>query len=366
MKIPYLDLKSPYLELQEELDEAYHRVMRSGMYILGEELEAFEEEFANYCGAKYCVGVGNSLDSLHLVLQAWGIGLGDEVIVPSNTYIATWLAVSHTGATIVPVEPDPLTFNIDPSRIEGRISEKTKVILPVHLFGQIADMDPIMNIARSRGLKVLEDAAQAHGSSYKGRNAGTFGEAAAFSFYPSKNLGGFGDAGAVVTNDHELAQQVRLLRNYGSKIKYFNEVEGYNSRLDTLQAAFLRVKLMYLDVWNNKRNAIAQQYLDLLANVTTLQLPVVQTDCRPNWHIFAVQHPKRDLLRGRLAEVGIETLIHYPVPPHLSQAYSNWGWNASDYPVAEEMANNELSLPIGPHISVGAIDEVCRAIMEFA
>src|SRR5205807_8471212 len=266
MKVPFLDFVAPYEELKPELDEAYFRFMRSAWYILGKEVEAFEQEYAQYCGSKYCVGVGNGLEALHLILRAYEIGKGDEVIVPSNTYIATWLAVSYADATPVPVEPDPRTYNLDPARIEAALTPRTRAILPVHLYGQPADVDPIMDLARKHGLKVLEDNAQAQGARYKGRRTGSLGDAAGNSFYPGKNLGAFGDAGAVTTNDAGLADRVRTLRNYGSRKKYYNECIGYNSRLDELQAAFLRAKLKKLDEWNNRRRAIAERYLAAWAN----------------------------------------------------------------------------------------------------
>lgn len=260
MKVPFLDFVGPYAELKAELDEAYFRFMQSAWYILGREVEAFEQEFASYCGVRHCVGVGNGLEALHLILRAYGIGPGDEVIVPSNTYIATWLAVSYAGAVPVPVEPDPRTYNLDPSQVEAAITARTKAVMPVHLYGQPADMDPIMAIARNRGLKVIEDNAQAQGARYKGRRTGALGDAAGNSFYPGKNLGAFGDAGAVTTDDADLADRVRTLRNYGSKRKYYNDCRGFNSRLDELQAALLRVKLKKLDEWNDRRRAVAAWY----------------------------------------------------------------------------------------------------------
>src|SRR5580765_1653123 len=261
MKVPFLDFVGPYEELKAELDDAYFRFMRSAWYVLEREVEAFEQEFAFYCGVKHCVGVGNGLEALHLTLRAYGIGEGDEVIVPSNTYIATWLAVSYADATPVPVEPNPQTYNLNPDLIEAAVTSRTKAIMPVHLYGQPADMDPMLAIARKYGLKVIEDNAQAQGARYKGRRTGSLGDAAGNSFYPGKNLGAFGDAGAVTTDDPMLADKVRTLRNYGSKKKYYNDFKGYNSRLDELQAAFLRVKLKKLDEWNHRRRAIAQLYL---------------------------------------------------------------------------------------------------------
>jgi dTDP-4-amino-4,6-dideoxygalactose transaminase len=365
MNIPFLDIKSSYLELKEDLDAAYQRVMQSGWYILGEEVKAFELEFANYCGAKYCIGVGNGLEALHLILRAYGIGEGDEVIVPANTYIATWLAVSYSGAKPVPVEPNPSTFNINPDNIEAAITRRTRAIIPVHLYGQTADMDPIVEIARRHGLKVIEDAAQSQGACYKGRQAGILGDAAGFSFYPGKNLGAFGDAGAVVTNDDDLAGRVGLLRNYGSKVKYSNDIKGFNSRLDPLQAAFLRVKLPHLAEWNERRKVIAQKYLNALGAVSGLLLPAVANWAEPIWHQFVVRHPRRDALQANLNQEGIGTLIHYPLPPHLSDAYSEFGWHSGDFPITEEMAKTVLSLPIGPHLDASSLEFIVETICLF-
>jgi len=366
MEIPFLDLKIPYAELKEELDAAYRRVMESGWYILGKEVEAFEKEFAAYCGAKHCIGVGNGLEALHLILRGYGIGPGDEVVVPANTYIATWLAVSYAGATPVPVEPDERTYNIDPARIEEAITKRTRAIMPVHLYGQPADMDPIKEIAQKHGLKVIEDAAQAHGARYKGCIAGSLGDAAGFSFYPTKNLGAIGDGGAVVTNDDDLADKVRVLRNYGSRVKYENEVKGFNSRLDELQAAFLRVKLHHLDEWNERRRKLANVYLDQLAGIPDLVLPYVPEWAGPVWHQFIIRHPRRDALQAYLKESGIGTLIHYPIPPHLSGAYSDMGYKEGSFPITERIANTVLSLPMGLHVEEDAIRSIAEAIRRFA
>jgi dTDP-4-amino-4,6-dideoxygalactose transaminase len=351
MKVPFLDFAGPYDELKAELDEAYFRFMRSGWFILGKEVQAFEEEFAAFCGVQHCVGVGNGLEALHLVLRAWGIGEGDEVIVPSNTYIATWLAVSYSGATPVPVEPDPRTYNLDPTRIEAALTSRTKAILPVHLYGQPADMDPILEIARRRGLKVLEDNAQAQGARYKNRRTGSLGDAAGNSFYPGKNLGAFGDGGAVTTNDSALADKIRTLRNYGSRQKYFNECKGYNSRLDEMQAAFLRVKLKKLDEWNARRGAIAARYLEQWGGAPGLTLPFAPAWSKPVWHLFVIRHSRRNDLQASLSEQGVGTLIHYPVPPHLSGAYADMSFEKGALRLAEQFANTVLSLPIGPHLS---------------
>jgi len=288
---------------------------------------------------------------LYLALRAMGVGPGDEVIVPSNTYIATWLAVSQCGATPVPVEPLESTYNIDPARIEAAITQATRVILPVHLYGQPADLDPILALARKHGLRVLEDAAQAHGARYKSQRIGAHGDAVAWSFYPGKNLGALGDGGAVTTNDPKLAERIRVLRNYGSRVKYVNEVRGVNSRLDPLQAAVLRVKLRHLDSWNARRQALAAGYLSGLAHNTTLTLPQVPDWADPVWHLFVIRHPQRDALAQRLAEAGIGSLIHYPIPPHRQQAYADAGFAAGAFPLAEAMAGEVMSLPIGPHLS---------------
>jgi dTDP-4-amino-4,6-dideoxygalactose transaminase len=362
MNIPFLDLKPGYLELKEDFDAAYQRVMDSGRYLLGQELESFEQEFAAYCETRYCVGVGNGLDALHLILRAMHIGQGDEVIVPSNTFIATWLAVTLAGATPVPVEPDERTYNLDPARIHAAITPRTKAIMPVHLYGQPADMDPIVAIARQHGLKVIEDAAQAHGARYKGRRTGSLGDAAGFSFYPGKNLGAFSDAGAVVTGDAELAEKVRMLRNYGSKVKYQHEAVGMNSRLDELQAAFLRVKLRHLDEWNNRRRVVADTYLHALCSLPGLTLPYVPEWADPVWHLFVVRHTQRDELQRRLTEAGVGTLIHYPVPPHLSGAYAASDFASGTLPLAESVARTVLSLPMGPHLTLAQAKVVVDAI----
>ncbi len=360
MKVPFLDFVGPYEELKPELDAAYERFMRSGWYILGKETETFEKEFATYCGSKFCVGVGNGLEALHLTLRAYGIGKGDEVIVPSNTYIATWLAVSYTDATVVPVECDAHTYNLDPKLIEAAITPRTKAIMPVHLYGQPADMDSIMAIAAKHGLKVIEDNAQAQGARCNGRRTGALGHSAGHSFYPGKNLGAFGDGGAVTTDDETLADKIRVLRNYGSRKKYFNEIKGYNSRLDEMQSALLRVKLPKLDEWNARRAGIANYYLNEFSGVAGLILPHVPNWAEPVWHLFVVRHSKRDAFQQRLTEAGIGTLIHYPVPAHLSAAYQDAGWKRGSLPIAENAADTVLSLPIGPHLKL----EDARLVVE--
>jgi dTDP-4-amino-4,6-dideoxygalactose transaminase len=358
MNISFLDLRKPYLEIKEELDTAYKRVMESGRYILGREVSAFESEFANYCGVKFCVGVANGLEALTLALKAWNIGPTDEVIVPSNTYIATWLAVTQVGAKPVPVEPDESTYNIDPDKIESAITEKTEVILPVHLYGQPADMDKIYKLSKKYGLKTLEDSAQAHGALYKEKKTGNLGDASGFSFFPSKNLGTFGDGGAVTTNDYELANKIRLLRNYGSPRKYVNELVGYNSRLDELMAAFLRVKLRYLDEWNNRRKKIAEWYFKSLPyTFPDWILPTVPEWADPCWHIFVIRTPNRDAYQSKLTENAIETLIHYPIPPHLQSAYEFLYYNKGRYPIAEKMADEVLSIPMGIHLNEQVLEK---------
>ncbi|MFZ7095384.1 DegT/DnrJ/EryC1/StrS family aminotransferase [Luteimonas dalianensis] len=359
--IPFLDLKAPHVELREEIGEAVARVIDSGWYILGPEVDAFEAEYATWCGAGHCVGVANGLDALHLALRAMDVGPGDEVIVPSNTYIATWLAVSQCGATPVPVEPVEATFNLDPSLIEAAITSRTKVILPVHLYGQPADMDPILAIARKHGLRVLEDGAQAHGARYKGTRIGGHGDAVAWSFYPGKNLGALGDGGAVTTNDAGIAERLRVLRNYGSKVKYVNDVQGWNSRLDPIQAAVLRVKLKHLDAWNARRALIAREYLEWLAG-SWLTLPGVPEWAHPVWHLFVVRHPQRDALQAKLAQAGIGTLIHYPIPPHRQDAYASAGFPREAFPIASRIAEEVLSLPMGPQLSKEQASRVIAAV----
>ncbi len=361
MKVPFLELRPAYLELKGEIDDAVGRVLDSGWYLLGEELRAFEAEFAAYCGSKHCVGVGSGLDALHLTLRALGIGPGDEVLVPSNTYIATWLAVTHTGATPVPVEPDPDTYNIDPTRIAEAVTERTKAILPVHLYGQPADMTPILELAQEHNLAVLEDAAQAHGARYKGDRVGSLGHATAWSFYPGKNLGALGDGGAVTTNDQQLADRIRMLGNYGSREKYVNEIPGFNSRLDELQAAILRVKLKHLDEWNQRRKEIAALYHEGLAG-TPLVLPKVLPWVDPVWHLFVVRHPNRSALQEQLREAGIHTLVHYPIPPHRQQAYRESKIASERLPISECVHREVLSLPLGPHLDRAQAEMVVETV----
>jgi len=401
MKIPFLDLRAAYLELKPEIDAAIARVLDSGWYILGGEVEAFESEWAAYCEAKHAVGVGNGFDALHLALLACGVGAGDEVIVPSNTYIATWLGVSQCGAMPVPVEPDERTYNINPDLIEAAITPRTKAILPVHLYGQPADLEPILAIARKYSLRIVEDAAQAHGARYKGRRIGAHGDVVAWSFYPGKNLGALGDGGAITTDDPEIADRIRVMRNYGSRVKYVNEVQGYNSRLDPIHAAVLRVKLRVLDEWNARRKAIAKMYLDNLRVIAESEglkqqtitsesggeerssvsdyndnlvrssnlvsgvgLPFVPEWADPVWHLFVVRHLKRDQIQQHLAEAGIETMVHYPIPPHKQQAYARKGDVEMMLSLANQLANEVFSLPIGPHQNQDANEIICSALIQ--
>lgn len=363
MVVPFLDLQAAYLELQPEINAAVARVLSSGWYIGGAEVEAFEAEWAEYCGARHCVGVGNGLDALILALRACGIGPGDGVIVPSNTYIATWLAVSAVGATIQPVEPDACTYNITPEGIEAAITPETRAILPVHLYGQPAEIDRIAELARLRGLRLIEDAAQAHGARCRGVRVGAHGDAVCWSFYPGKNLGAMGDAGAVTTNDADIAEQICVLGNYGSAKKYVNNVRGVNSRLDPLQAAVLRVKLGVLDNWTERRRDIVAAYSRALT-ATELEIPFVPEWADPVWHLYVVRTPERAALQRHLNERGIGTLIHYPIPPHLQQAYANLNHSQGDFPVAEAMADAVLSLPMWPQLSMQSAGQVLAALHE--
>ncbi|MDE3199770.1 MAG: DegT/DnrJ/EryC1/StrS family aminotransferase, partial [Acidobacteriota bacterium] len=361
----FLDLRATYFELKDEIDSAVEQVMSSGAFILGKEVELFEQEFAAYLGIKHCIGVGNGLDALHLALRALGVGPGDEVLVPSNTYIATWLAVSYAGATPVPVEPDARTYNMDPAKVEAAITPKTKAIMPVHLYGQAADMDPILEIARRKGLFVIEDAAQAQGARYKGVRVGGLGDVAGWSFYPGKNLGAFGDGGAITTNSDEIADRIRVLRNYGSRVKYYNEVQGFNTRLDSMQAAVLRVKLRKLDEWNARRNAAATKYFEAFKDKKDFVLPYVPEWANPVFHLFVVRTKKREEMMEFLKSRGVSTLIHYPVAPHMQEAYRQLGWTQGSLPLTEELHREVLSLPMGPHLKPEEIEAVIQAVSEF-
>ena len=361
MRVPFLELKSAYVELKPEIELAVARVLDSGWYIGGPEVETFERQFADYCGAAECVGVGNGLDALHLAVKAFDIGPDDEVILCSHGYIATDLAVSLAGATPVLVEPDPATRNLDPERIAAAVSPRTKAIMPTHLYGLPADIDPILQVAEKHGLVVIEDAAQAHGASYKGRLIGGHGHAVAWSFYPTKNLGALGDGGAVTTNDPEIAARIRRLGNYGSVRKYVHEVRGVNSRLDPLQAAVLSVKLRHLDEWNGRRAAIAKRYISAFADLP-IGLPQVPNWANPAWHLFVITVPNREEIADKLAADGVETLIHYPLPAHLQAAYADLNLGAGSFPIAERLADEVLSIPIGPHMSDAQVEAVIAAV----
>jgi len=363
--IEFLDLRAAYIELKAEIDQAVTRVFDSGWYVLGAEVESFENEFAAYCNARYAVGVANGLDALHLALLAVGISAGDEVIVPSNANIATWLAISHCGGIPVPVEPVEQTYNIDPSAVEQAITKHTRAILPVHLYGQSADLDPLLALARKHDLHLIEDAAQAHGASYRGRRLGAHGDVVAWSFYPSKNLGALGDGGAITTNNASIAERIRQLRNYGSPSKYVNAEKGFNSRLDPVQAAILRVKLRHIDNWNKCLRRLAAFYLQGLAN-TDFILSHVEDWADPVWHVFVLRHHQRDALQRHLSKAGINTLIHYPIPPHLQPAYCEAGFDATSFPLTSRIAHQILSLPMGPHIDSAAAERVIESGLSFA
>ena len=361
MTVPFLDLGGAYRELKVEIDDAVARVLASGWYVGGPEVESFEQAWADYCGARACVGVGNGLDALHLALRALGIGEGDEVITAGNSYIATALAISMVGATPVFIEPDPRTYNLDAARIEDAITRRTRAILPTHLYGQPADIAAIQVVARRHGLKVIEDAAQAHGARISGERIGAHSDAVCWSFYPTKNLGALGDAGAVTVNDPELASRIRMLGNYGSRERYVNEERGFNSRLDPIQAAVLAAKLPHLDAWNARRRAIAEYYSAALAD-TGLALPAVADGVDPVWHLYVIQSDDRDALASRLAAAGVQTLIHYPIPPHRQQAYADLGLAEGDQPIAERLGERILSLPIGPHLTMAQAEQVAAAV----
>jgi dTDP-3-amino-3,4,6-trideoxy-alpha-D-glucose transaminase len=358
--IPFIDLPAAHEELAGELEASVSRVVSSGRYLLGPELESFESEFADYCGTRHCVGVASGLSALQLVLEAAGIGPGDEVVVPAYTWVATWIAVTKAGARLVPVDVEERTYNIDPSRISDVITARTAAIVPVHLRGQPADMDAIGEIADKEGLFVLEDAAQAHGAKHRGRQAGSLGDAAAFSFYPTKNLGALGDGGAVTTDDDALAERVRLLRNYGMRDRYRIETEGVNSRLAEIQAAVLRAKLPRLDAWNAARSALAELYTEMLMGQDSLSLPQVPDWADPVWHLFVVRHPDRDACLSTLRSDGITALVHYPMLPHVSGAYRGEGWTPGSFPVAEGLAAESISLPMYPQLDPAS----CRRVAE--
>jgi dTDP-4-amino-4,6-dideoxygalactose transaminase len=361
--IPFLDLQGLNQSLAPEFFESFAKVLQSGQYIIGKEVDSFESEFANYCQSDYCVSVANGLDALHIILRAYEIGPGDEVIVPANTFIATWLAVSYAGAQPVPVEPLEGSYNIDPEAVLAAITPRTKAIMPVHLYGQPAQMTELMTLAEKYNLKVIEDAAQAHGATYKGKKAGSLGHAAAFSFYPGKNLGALGDGGAITTSDDKLAKRIRLLRNYGSSEKYKNEEKGFNSRLDELQAAFLRVKLKHLDNWNQRRRHIAHFYNDKLSGLN-LVLPKEDEMTASSWHLYVVRTKNRRVLQTELNNLGIQTAIHYPIPPHQQEAYREFSYANNSFPITERYHREVLSLPIGPTMSDECINKVAEAVIK--
>ena len=360
--VPFLDLGRLHAAIRERLDAAYQRVVDSGSFIMGAELEAFEAEFADYCSVKHCIGVGNGLEAIHLLLRAYGIGPGDEVIVPSNTFIATWLAVSECGAAPVPVEPRADTHNLDPALIGSAITRRTRAVIPVHLYGQPADMDPINAIAAKHRLVVIEDAAQAHGARYRGRRAGSLGHAAATSFYPAKNLGALGDGGAVLTNDAAIARKIRRLRNYGSNVKYQHDVAGQNSRLDELQAALLRVKLGVLDQWNDQRRVVAALYSTYLAG-TGVGLPLVPDFIEPAWHLYVIRCKERDALKAHLDQQGVATVVHYPIPPHRQACYQ--GYRGHRLPITELLAEEVLSLPMSSALQQEEVAYVAECVAAF-
>ena len=364
MNVPFVSFLPMERELDSDLRNAFNRVFTRSWYIEGQEDAAFEKAFSAFCGTKYCVGVGNGLDALMLILKALDIGEGDEVIVPSNTYIATALAVTYVGAKPVFVEPEMETFNIDPSRIEAAVTARTKAIMPVHLYGRACDMDPIMSIAAKYSLRIIEDCAQAHGATYKGRKVGTFGDAAGFSFYPGKNLGALGDAGAVVTDNEDIAVKVRALGNYGSDYKYHHIYKGNNSRLDELQAAFLSAKLPHLERMNAARRQIADRYLSEIKNPAVI-LPLVSEGYVPVWHIFGIRCSRRDELEKHLSSRGITTNKHYPIPMHLQECYRDLGFNEGDFPIAEEISRTELSLPMFYGMTDAEIQAVISAVNDF-
>lgn len=362
--VAFLDLAACHRQIEDELTAAALEAVRSGWYALGPGLTAFETEFAAHCAAAHCVGVANGLDALHLSLRALDIGPGDEVIVPAHTFIATWLAVSHAGAVPIPVDVAAGDACIDPERIAAAVTPRTRAIIPVHLYGHPADLDAVHAIAAERGLAVIEDAAQAHGAGYKGRRVGALSPLTCWSFYPGKNLGALGDGGAVTTDDPALAERLRRLRNYGCAQKYVHEIVGYNSRLDEMQARLLSVKLRRLDAWNGRRKEIAARYLAGLADGPA-RLPTPRDWADPVWHLFAVFTPHRDALQSHLAAAGVQTLIHYPIPPHLQDAYRDLGWASGSFPVAERLCREELSLPMGPHLDDAAVERVIAAVRSF-
>lgn len=357
MKIPFLNLEPMHVEIRNEILAAFKKIYDKNIFVLGDSVDAFEKEFAHYCNTLYCISCGNGLDALSIILRGYNIGEGDEVIVPSNTYIATALAVSYVGAKVVLVDPDIKTYNIDINKIEEAITQKTKAIIAVHLYGRPAEIDKIKLICKQHNLKLIEDAAQAHGAIYNGKRTGNLGDAAGFSFYPGKNLGALGDAGAILTNDITLARRVEYIRNYGSKIKYHNEYKGVNSRLDEMQAEFLRIKLKYLDKWNTDRQKIVKLYLEKINN-SKIILPAINSVQESIWHVFAIRTEFRDELQNYLNANGINTLIHYPIPIHLQKAYTDLGYKLGDFPTSETLSETVLSLPLWHGMTIDEVNYV--------
>jgi len=364
MKIPLVDLKRQYRDIQKEVNAALGEALKRCDFILGQDLQLFEGEFSRYCGSKYGIGVASGTDALYLALRAYDIGEGDEVITSANTYIATTLAISYCNAKPILIDIDPATYNIDPSKIESAITPKTKAIIPVHIYGQMADMKPILDIAKKHNLRVIEDASQAHGATYKGNISGSMGDAACFSFYPGKNLGAYGDGGMIVTNDKKLVEKLKMLRNYGQRVKYYNDFRGYNSRLDTVQAAILRVKLKYLDRWSEERRQAAAEYTKLLKN-SDIKSPITAKGNTHVYHLYLIQTDKRDELQKWLKDKEIATQIYYPVPIHLQNAYKDMGWKEGDFPITENLSKRNLALPLFPEIKKEEIEYVASAVLEF-
>ncbi len=364
LNVPFAELRTQYLAIKGEIDQAIAEVLESGWFILGQNVEAFEAEFAQYVGAKCAVGVGSGTEALHLALLACGIEPGDEVLTVPNTAVPTASAISFANARPTFVDVHPESYNMDPAKVEASITPRTKAIMPVHLYGQAADMAPILEIAQRRGLRVIEDACQAHGTEYQGRKAGSIGDAACFSFYPSKNLGAYGDGGMITTDDSALAEKCRLLRQYGQKVRYYHSIKGFNSRLDEMQAAILRVKLRKLDTWNEARRARAERYHRALAG-SGVVTPTEMSYGRHIFHLYVVRSRHRNTLARFLADNGVGTVIHYPVPVHLQEAYQDLGYRPGDFPVAETYANQILSLPMFPELSDEALDIVADLVQEF-
>lgn len=365
MKIPFYSLAETHEPLKQQMLEAASGIIDSGGFIGGKNLSSFEKKFAAFCGAKFCIGTSNGLDALKTCLRVLNIGQGDEVIVPAHTFIATWLAVTETGATIIPVDADEHSFNIDIAKIEQAITSKTKAIMPVHLYGMPCNMEGIMAIAKKHNLFVIEDFAQAHGAAVNGQPTGSFGAINGVSLYPAKNLGGLGDAGAITTNSEELAAKARSIINYGAPVKYIHNEQGYNARLDELQAAFLDIKLPHLTIWNERRKEIVNRYRTNLSQIAHVKMQQVLNNSSPAYHLAVIAVERRDELQKYLADNGIQTIIHYPIPPHLQKAYEGLGFKQGDFPVAEKLSNSVLSLPLYIGLIDEMVDEVCAQVIAF-